>query len=72
MTLDDVRGRAVISVYPELAELLNVSKNTAYRLASEGTVPTLRLGRKLVCPVPALLRWLGDEANPAADDPVEV
>lgn len=71
MKLSDIQDRAVISVYPELAELLSVSKNTAYKLASEGTVPTLRLGRKLVCPVPALLVWLGED-NTVTTDEIEV
>lgn len=63
-TLDDVRGKAVIRVWPEAAELLGLSKASAYRAAESGQIPTLRLGRRLLVPVPRLLAMLGDEGSP--------
>ncbi|GAA2184964.1 hypothetical protein GCM10009785_34910 [Brooklawnia cerclae] len=59
MTIDDVRGRATIRVWPEAAELLGISKDAAYRAAAAGQIPTLRLGRRLLVPVPKLLEMLG-------------
>ncbi|MFB9618843.1 helix-turn-helix domain-containing protein [Brooklawnia cerclae] len=59
VTIDDVRGRATIRVWPEAAELLGISKDAAYRAAAAGQIPTLRLGRRLLVPVPKLLEMLG-------------
>jgi len=59
ITIDDVRGRATIRVWPEAAELLGISKDAAYRAAAAGQIPTLRLGRRLLVPVPKLLEMLG-------------
>ena len=39
---------------PEAAALLCISRSTAYAAARAGHLPTLRLGRRLVVPVPAL------------------
>ena len=58
-TLDDIRGKATIRVWPDAAELLGVSKDAAYRAAASGQIPTLRLGRRLLVPVPKLLEMLG-------------
>ncbi len=46
---------------PEVAELLGISKNSAYTLASEKMlpVPVLRLGRRLVVAKEPFLRALG-------------
>lgn len=59
-TLDDIRHLAVIRVWPEAAELLGISKASAYRAAEEGQIPTLRIGRRILVPVPALLALLGE------------
>jgi excisionase family DNA binding protein len=68
VTLDDVRGRATIRLWPECAELIGVSKNTIYKLAADGTLPgVLTLGRKKLVAVPALLRWLGEREAPAGE-----
>lgn len=53
-----VRGRLTCSV-PEAGEVLGIGRNAAYRAAHDGTIPTLRLGRRLVVPVPKLLALLG-------------
>lgn len=44
---------------PEAARLLGIGRDAAYRAATTGTLPTLRLGRRLVVPVPKLLALLG-------------
>jgi excisionase family DNA binding protein len=42
----------------ETAELLHVSRGSAYESARRGELPTLRLGRRVLVPVPALLKML--------------
>ena len=65
VTLDEVRGQGTIHVWhptePDACDVLGVGRTTAWRLAQEGTLPTLRLGRRLVVPVPALLAMLGEQ-----------
>lgn len=57
MGLDEVRDRATLTV-EEAAELLGVGRSCAYDAARRGDLPTVRLGRRLVVPVPALMRLL--------------
>ena len=58
LTLDDVRGRATISI-EQAASLLGVSRGVAYEAARRGDLPCLSLGAcRLVC-VPRLLARLG-------------
>lgn len=50
------------------AQLLGVSRRSAYRAASKGQIPTLRVGRRLLVPTQRLLDLLGmhpsDEGHP--------
>jgi len=60
LTLDDVRGRATISV-EEAAAVLGLSRGQAYVEArSGGSFPVMRIGRRYLVPVPALIAWLGE------------
>lgn len=59
MTLDQIRERPTITV-EQLAEVLNVSRASAYRAVREGQFPAIRVGRSLRIPTPALLRKLGE------------
>ncbi len=63
MNLTHLQDRATISV-SDAATLLGISRNTAYEAARTGQLPILRLGRRLLVPVPALLRMLEDEDDP--------
>lgn len=56
--LDELPDRAAISVV-EVAELLGIGRSAAYEACRRGDIPTRRLGRRLLIPVPALLEWLG-------------
>ncbi len=60
MNLTQLQDRATISV-SDAAALLGISRNTAYEAARTGQLPILRLGRRLLVPVPALLRMLESE-----------
>ena len=63
ITLDQLDGRVTLTV-EEAATLLGLGRSAAYEAARRGQLPTRRLGRRLLVPVPALLEWLG--ARPAA------
>ncbi len=59
--LEDAGGNSPKSLtltVPEVAKVLGISRNSAYVLAKQGTIPTLRLGRRIVVPRPALERML--------------
>jgi excisionase family DNA binding protein len=57
-SLDQLRDRSTITV-EQAAQLLGLGRTAAYDAARRGELPTLRLGRRLLVPVPALLTWLG-------------
>lgn len=60
MTLDDLRHRATITI-AECAELMGMGLRQCYEAAHAGRIPAIRIGeRRLVVPVPALLRLLGE------------
>jgi len=42
----------------EVQDILRCSKNHIYNLAANGTLPTVRLGKKIVCPARRLERFL--------------
>jgi excisionase family DNA binding protein len=48
---------AVLTV-PEAAKLLGLNRNLAYQAVAEGTIPSLRFGRRIVIPRAALERLL--------------
>jgi len=47
----------VISV-PEAGRLIGCSRGSSYKLAREGVIPTIRLGRKLVVPRARFEAWV--------------
>jgi excisionase family DNA binding protein len=46
----------------EAGRLLGLSRNTAYARAADGTLPTIRFGRRLLVPKATLDRLLGNAA----------
>jgi excisionase family DNA binding protein len=56
--LDALDGKATISI-EQTAQLLGLGRTATYDAARRGELPTRRLGRRLLVPVPALLAWLG-------------
>ena len=54
---DPLEGRLTITI-DEAAELLGLSRNSAYTAAGRGELPTLSYGRRKVVPVDALRRQL--------------
>lgn len=71
VTLADVRDLATLPVWhstrPSAAAVLGIGRSLAYVLADRGELPTIRLGQRVVVPVPRLLAMLG-EAAPLMDD----
>jgi excisionase family DNA binding protein len=57
-------GRLTVSV-EEAAKLLGIGRSAAYDAVRKGELPTRRIGRRIVVPVPLLVEWLG-AAAPAA------
>ena len=56
--LDQLAGKATITI-EQAARVLGLGRTAAYDAARRGELPTRRLGRRLLVPVPALLEWLG-------------
>ncbi len=48
----------------EAAELLGISRTTAYELAHSGELSTVRLGRRILVPVNRLAELLGTDVAP--------
>jgi excisionase family DNA binding protein len=57
-SLDQLAGKATITI-EQAAQVLGLGRTAAYDAARRGELPTRRLGRRLLVPVPALLAWLG-------------
>ena len=51
-------GRVTLTI-EETAKLLGIGRSAAYEAARRGELPSRRLGRRVVVPVPALVVWLG-------------
>lgn len=66
MSLDDIRGRATIPLWPDTGTLLGLSKNSTYAAAAAGAIPTLHIGRRYIVPVAKLLKLLGVDEAPDA------
>ena len=64
LALDDIEAKLTLTV-EEVASLLGLGRTAAYEAARRGQIPSRRLGRRVIVPVPRLLDWLG-VAAPAA------
>ena len=58
--IDALIGRTTCTV-EESAEILGISRKLAYQAAATGEIPTLRIGRRLLVPVPKLIAMLGGD-----------
>ncbi len=61
---NSIQKKLTITV-PEAARMLGISRGLAYEMAREGTIPTLRFGRRVVVPLAAIERLL-QETNKTA------
>lgn len=53
-----VSGPLVLTV-EDVAALLKMSRSAAYEAINRGDLPSRRLGRRILVPVPLLREWLG-------------
>jgi len=62
--MDEIRPLAVVDVFsasrPNFAGLIGCSRDISYAMARSGELPTIHLGSRVVVPVPALRKMLGD------------
>jgi excisionase family DNA binding protein len=61
-TLAALEGRLTITI-DEAAKILGLGRSAAYEAVRRGQIPSRRLGRRIVIPVPLLLDWLGLSAS---------
>lgn len=62
LTQEDWRSSTTISV-EQAAPILGISRGSAYEAARSGELPTIRIGRRLLVPVAALRRLLGEDTG---------
>lgn len=62
IALEDLEHRIILTV-EETASLLGLGRTAAYEAVRKGQLPSRRLGRRVVIPVPALLEWLGTDRS---------
>ena len=53
---------------PEAAELLGISRNSAYEAAHRGELPSIRIGKRILVPVAALQQLLDGSWKPSTSD----
>ena len=58
LALSDIEARLTLSI-DEVATVLGLGRTDAYEAARRGDIPSRRLGRRVIVPVPAFLEWLG-------------
>jgi len=63
--LDELAGRNTCTV-PEMAEMLGIGRDAAYAAVAAGTLPGIRVGRRIVVPCHKLRQLLG-ESPPDTD-----
>jgi excisionase family DNA binding protein len=63
MNISDLSGPSAPTTITveQAAQLLGIGRATGYEAARQGQLPVLRLGRRLLVPVPRLLALLGAE-----------
>ncbi|HMF83596.1 MAG TPA: helix-turn-helix domain-containing protein [Acidimicrobiia bacterium] len=66
--LPDPRTEPTISVQ-RAAQVIGVSRGSAYEGVRRGEIPSIRIGHRLLVPTAALLRLVGLEQSPSATRP---
>jgi len=63
----DLAGRLTLSV-EEAAAALGISRSHAWRMVNGGTLPSIRIGHRVLVPVPDLQKWILEAGNRMADE----
>nr|WP_286144545.1 MULTISPECIES: excisionase family DNA-binding protein [unclassified Mycobacterium] len=64
--MDELRSSPTISV-EACAQVMGIGRSLAYDLAREGSIPVIRLGRRLRVPSAAVLRMLDADSGTPND-----
>ncbi len=72
--MEPTSTKSATMTVPEAGAEMGISRNLAYQLARDGTMPSIRLGRRIVVPRVAFERWLSaagakHSGQPAAPAP---
>jgi excisionase family DNA binding protein len=59
LTPDEQLAERAVYTVVEVAQLLSLSRGTAYALVRDGTIPALRLGGRWIIPRARFHAWLG-------------
>jgi excisionase family DNA binding protein len=63
-------ARATLTV-EEVADVLGISRGSAYEAIRRREIPSIRVGRRILVPLPALERMLNAPGEPVSQDGVE-
>jgi excisionase family DNA binding protein len=63
MTNEPLHPTSVYTV-AQVGKKLGISKTHAHKLCNDGTIPSLRLGRRIVIPIRRFNEWLGQGELP--------
>ena len=66
------RDQPATMTVEQAGKLLGISRGLAYRAVSDGTIPAIRIGGRIIVPTAALLRLLGStgtDSNGVVPDP---
>lgn len=59
---NDCPQSKIMLTVPEAAQILRIDKVTVYEMAKTRGFPAIRIGRRVLIPRDALLRWIENEA----------
>ena len=68
LTREEIGGRFTVTI-PEGGAVIGLGRGASYAAAKRGEIPTIRVGRKILVPVAALLRMLGEDV-PTVTPPI--
>ena len=57
-----------IPIWPDVCQLLGISRYSGYEAAKRGEIPTIRIGKRILVPRVALYRLLESVGQPVAED----
>ena len=61
--MDSSSGESLTMSVREAARLLGIGRDSAYSLVRQGVIPVIRVGRRLLVPRAALVRWVERQAE---------
>lgn len=63
---NQLNNRLAVNAH-ELSRLTGLSTDTIYTLKSQGRVPYIKIGRRVLFPVNAIEKWLDENTIPATE-----